>query len=94
MGLSWWLSGKESTCQCRTRQFDPWIRKIPLEEEMATTPVFLPKKSHGPRTLVHYSPWGHGELDMTKQLSTHLNKAAMHIHTEAFLSVHDFISVG
>ena len=36
MGLSWWLSGKESTCQCRTRQFDPWIRKIPLEEEMAT----------------------------------------------------------
>ena len=35
-------NGKELTCQCRRcrrcqrRGFDPWIRKIPLEEEMAT----------------------------------------------------------
>ena len=27
-GLPWWLSGKESTCQCR-RHFNPWSRKIP-----------------------------------------------------------------
>ena len=40
------------------------------------------------------SPWGHKELHMTKRLSIHINKAAMNIHTEAFLSVHDFISVG
>ena len=53
-----WLSGNEPTCQCRRCGFDPWIRKIPLEEEMATTPVFLPKKSHGQRSLVGYSPWG------------------------------------
>ena len=26
----------ESTCQRRTLGFDLWIRKIPLEEEMAT----------------------------------------------------------
>ena len=26
---------------------------------MATTPVFLPGKSHGQRILVGYSPWGH-----------------------------------
>ena len=32
----WWLSDKESTCQYRRRGFNPWIRKIPLEEEMAT----------------------------------------------------------
>ena len=33
------------------------------------TPVFLPGKSHGRRSLVCYSPWGHKELDMsmTKQ---------------------------
>ena len=33
--LLWWLSGKESACQCRRRRFDPWVRKI-LEKEMAT----------------------------------------------------------
>ena len=31
----------------------------PLEEEMATPSVFLPRKSHGQRSLVGYSPWGH-----------------------------------
>ena len=28
-GLLWWLSGKESTCQCRRHRFDPWSGKIP-----------------------------------------------------------------
>ena len=28
-GLPWWLSGKESTCQCRGHGFDPWFKKIP-----------------------------------------------------------------
>ena len=31
-GLPRWLSGKESTCQCRRcrkRGFDPWVKKIP-----------------------------------------------------------------
>ena len=25
----WWLSGKESACQCRRHGFDSWSRKIP-----------------------------------------------------------------
>ena len=36
LGLSRWLSGKDSAHQCRRRGFDPWVGKIPLEEEMAT----------------------------------------------------------
>ena len=31
--------GKEPTCQCKRHKrskFDPWVRKIPLEKEMAT----------------------------------------------------------
>ena len=28
----------------------------PLEEDMATTPLFLPEKPHGQRSLVAYSP--------------------------------------
>ena len=34
--LPWWLSGKESACQCRRCEFDPWAREDPLEKEMAT----------------------------------------------------------
>ena len=37
--------------------FDPWIRKIPWRREWLLTPVFLPRKSHGQRSLVGYSPW-------------------------------------
>ena len=28
-GLPWWLSGKESTCQCRRYGFHSWSGKIP-----------------------------------------------------------------
>ena len=31
LGLPRWLSGKESTCQCRTRRFNPWVRRSPGE---------------------------------------------------------------
>ena len=43
----------------------------PLEEEMATTPVFLPGKSHGQRSLVGYNLWGRKESDTTEQLHIH-----------------------
>ena len=33
-------------------------REDPLEKKMATTPVFLPGKSHGQRGLEGYNPWG------------------------------------
>ena len=35
----------------------------PLEEEMASAPVFSSGKSHGQRSLAGYSPWGHKESD-------------------------------
>ena len=38
----------------------------PLEKEMETCSVFLPGESHGQRSLVDYSPWGHKELDTAK----------------------------
>ena len=28
-GLPWWFSGKESACQSRRYEFDPWVMKIP-----------------------------------------------------------------
>ena len=29
--LPWWLSGKESICQCRRCEFDPWVARSPGE---------------------------------------------------------------
>ena len=46
-------------------QEDPWRKK------WQPTPVILPGKSWGQRSLVGYSPWGLKELDMTERLSTH-----------------------
>ena len=40
--LPWWLSSKESACQCRRHQFNPWVRKIPWRRKWQPTPVFLP----------------------------------------------------
>ena len=36
-GLPWWLSRKESTCQCRRHGSDPWSRKIPHATEQLST---------------------------------------------------------
>ena len=58
LGLPRWLSGKESTCQCRRyrrSRFDS-CQEDPLEEETATHSSVLPRKSHGQRSLVGYSP--------------------------------------
>ena len=45
---------------------DPWIGKIPWRRERQPTPVFLPGKSHGQRSLVGYSPKGCKESDTTE----------------------------
>ena len=63
MGLSRCLSGKESACQCSIHGFSPWVRKIPWRRQWQPTPVFLPGESHGPRSLMGYSRWGHKESD-------------------------------
>ena len=64
-----WLSGKESACQRRRpgrHGFNPWVGKTPWRRKWQHTPIFLPGKSHGQRSLVGYSPWGHRESDMTQ----------------------------
>ena len=53
IGLLWWLSGEEFNCQ---------NQKIPWRRKWQPTPVFLPGKSHGQRSLAGYSPWGSKRL--------------------------------
>jgi len=45
---------------------DPWVTKIPWRRKWLATPVFLPGKSHGQKSLVGYSPQGHKESDATE----------------------------
>ena len=70
-GASWVAQWKESACQCRRLEFDPWLRKIPWRRKWQPISVFLPGKSHGQRNLAGNSPWGHKDLDTTEGLSTH-----------------------
>ena len=48
--------------------------KIPWRRKWQPTPVFLPEKSHGQRSLVGYSPKGCKESDTTQRLNTHTHK--------------------
>ena len=42
----------------KERQVQSLGREGPVEKEMAPTPVFLPEKSYGQRSLEDYSLWG------------------------------------
>ena len=50
--------GKSVCLQCGRPGFVPWVRKMPWRRKWQSTPVLLPGKSHGWRSLVGYSPWG------------------------------------
>ena len=50
-----WCGGQESTCQCRRCEFGLLVQKIPWRKKWQHTPVFLPGKSHGQRSLEGYS---------------------------------------
>jgi len=56
----------------RETRFNPWVGKIPWRRKWQSTPVLLPGKFHGLRSLVGYSPWGRKELDMTERLHSTL----------------------
>ena len=38
--------------------FSPWVGKTPWKRKWHPTPAFLPRESHGQRSVVGYSPWG------------------------------------
>ena len=53
---SWWFIHKESASPYMRCRFDPWVKKISWRRK--PTPIFLPGKFHGQRSLVGYSPRG------------------------------------
>ena len=62
-GASQVARGKESSCQCKTCRFNPWVGKIPWRRKWQPTPVFFPGISHGWQSLAGSSPKCCRELD-------------------------------
>ena len=55
------------------QQSTPFPSLVPMEKAMAPTPVLLPGKPHGRRSLVGCSPWGLEEPDTTERLHFHFS---------------------
>ena len=81
--------------------FDSWVGKIPWSKKWQLTPVLLPEKLHGQRSLVGYSPRGCKASNTTKRLNMQvfaiLSKERKKNSTKstwrhAFLSFRSFIS--
>ena len=70
--------GEEPDCQCRRlkrRRFNPWVERISWRRAWQPTPVFLPGKSHGQRSLAGYSLWSCTDSDTEASSHTaHINE--------------------
>ena len=75
---SWWLWRWRVHLQCRRPGFNPWVGKIPWRRKWQPTPVFLPGKSHGQRSLAGYSPWGRKKSDTIERLTLSLHFSQYH----------------
>ena len=71
MGFPGGSSREESACNACG--FNPQVRKMPWRRKWQLIPVFLPGESHGQRSLVGYSSWGHrvGHDWVTEHTHTH-----------------------
>ena len=67
-GFAGGSDGKEPACNAG----GPRVGMIPWRREWQPTPVFLPGKSYGQRSLAGYGSWNHKESDMTEQLTLSL----------------------
>ena len=71
-----------------------WPSVYPWRRKRQPTLVFVPGKSHGPRSLGGYSPWGRKESDTTEwlQLQLHLHESSLSLCVSTFVSWADGLS--
>ena len=55
------------------------VQNIPWSGRWQLTPVFLPGKSHGQRSLVGYSLWGHKRLELYIVTKQHQHTIVSHV---------------
>ena len=90
-GLPWWLRWEGICLQCGRPGFNPWVGKISWKRKWQPTPVFLPRKPNGWRSLVGYSPWGRKESNMTEWLHFHFH---IYIYATYCLCMHLLMDFG
>ena len=72
-GAAYTLNIEKKGKLCPQPNFFPKELMLSLLGKWQPTPVLLPGESHGRRSLVGYSLWGHKESDTTKQISLSLH---------------------
>ena len=73
-------SGKESACNAADPGLIHGLERSPAEGNGKPLQLFLPRESHGQRSLVGYSPWGRKKSDMIASL-THTHTHIQKLHT-------------
>ena len=73
MGFPGWLSGRESTCQCRRHGLDPWVERSPGEGNDNSLQS-LAWRIPWTEEPVGYSPWACKKLETTKGLKNNKGK--------------------
>ena len=63
LGLPWWLSGKESACQCRRHRRCGFNQEYPLRKGMATCSSILAWRIPWTEEPSGYNPRGQNESD-------------------------------
>ena len=66
LGCSGGSDGKEFACNVGGLCLIPGLGRFPWRRERLPTPVFLPGKFRGQRSLAGYSPWGLKESNTTE----------------------------
>ena len=86
-------------CQSRRHKrqgFDPCFGKISWRRIWQLTPVFLPGKFHGQRSLVGFSPRGRKELDTTEYAHVYIIHlqycVSFRCKAKWFIYIHIYIS--
>ena len=64
--------------------------KIQWRRQWHPTPVLLPGKSHGWRSLVGYTPWGRKESDTTERLHFHFSLSCIGEGNDNPLNPHQY----
>ena len=93
-GLPRWLSGTESTGQCRRLRFHPWVGKIPWRRKWQPTPAFLPGNPMDTGAWRAAVPAVAKQTDTTEQLNNSKSCASFRLSpkfpTRLFPALSDF----
>ena len=73
-----WIKNSPAMQETQETGLDSWVGRIPCGRAWQLTPVLLPGKSHGQRSLEDYTPMGCKESDTTKCAHAHTHTSSLY----------------